>query len=87
MPNYKNAAVFHQLPADGNFDTTHLPGQITPFSGIYKCQSCGFEAVSTKGNPLPPERACSSHHIQWIGYRGKVTWRLVAAAIHVGKNA
>lgn len=87
MPNYKDGAVFNRLSNDGNFDTIHWPGQITPFSGIYKCQSCGFEAVSTKGNPLPPERACANHHSQWRGYQGTVSWRLVAAAIHVGSNA
>jgi len=87
MPNYKDGSVFHQLPADANFDKIHLPGQATPYSGIYRCQSCGFECVSTKGHPLPPERGCSEHSITWIGYRGQVTWKLVAAAVHVGRNA
>lgn len=87
MPNYKDGSVFSQLPNDSNFDTIHYPGQITPFSGIYKCRSCGFECVSTKGHTLPPERACSNHHPQWRIYTGTVSWRLVAAAIHVTSNA
>jgi len=87
MPNYKDGSVFNQLPSDGNFDTIHPPGQTAPFSGIYRCQSCGFEAVSTKGNALPPEYVCSVHHPQWKGCSGAVSWRLVAAAIHVRKNA
>jgi hypothetical protein len=87
MPNYKDGSVFNHRPTDGNFDTIHLPGQITPFSGIYKCQSCGFECVSTKGHPLPPESVCSSHHPQWRAYSSAVSWRLVAAAIHVTANA
>jgi hypothetical protein len=87
MPNYKNPAVFNQLPNDTNFDTIHWPGQLAPFSGIYKCQSCGFECVSTKNHPLPPERACSAHSVEWRGHSGAVSWRLVAAAIHVSANA
>jgi hypothetical protein len=87
MPNYKDSAVFNQRPTDGNFDTIHLPGQPTPFSGIYKCRSCGFECVSTKGNPLPPERSCINHSYQWRVQAGEVRWRLVAAAIHATANA
>jgi hypothetical protein len=87
MPNYKDGSLFRQLPTDSNFDTIHFPGQTTPFSGIYKCQACGFECVSTKGHPLPPERMCANHHPQWKVYAGTVSWRLVAAAIHVKLNA
>lgn len=87
MPNYKNGAVFNQLPNDTNFDQIHMPGQLTPFSGIYRCTNCGFEAVSTKGNPLPTEMFCNLHHQQWRASSGWVRWQLVAAAIHVSKNA
>lgn len=87
MPNYKDGSVFNHLPSDPNFDTIHLPGHLTPFSGIYRCQSCGFECVSTKGHTLPPERACDLHHREWKVFTGVVSWRLVAAAIHVTKNA
>ena len=87
MPNYKDPTVFTQLPNDPNFDTVHQPGQVTPFSGIYKCRSCGFECASVKGFPLPTQRDCSAHHPQWKVYAGTVSWRLVAAAIHITKNA
>jgi len=87
MPNYKDGSVFNQLPNDPNFDTIHAPGQTTPFSGIYKCRSCGFECVSVKGKPLPPEYGCSGHHPLWKVSSGAVSWRLVAAAIHVTANA
>jgi hypothetical protein len=91
MPNYKDGSVFGHLPNDTNFDTIHRPGQRTPFSGIYRCQNCGFEAVSTHGHPLPPETSCFQHGTQhgtnWSGAYGTVTWKLVAAAIHIRANA
>ena len=87
MPNYKDGSVFNQRPTDGNFDTIHSPGQITPFSGIYKCQSCGFECASVVGNTLPPESWCSYHHPKWNATATQVRWKLVAAAVHVNKNA
>ena len=87
MPNYKDGAFFGHRPTDHNFDTLYSPGQTTPFSGIYRCKSCGFEAVSTKGHTLPPERFCSSHSLEWKGKTGLVNWHLVAAAIHITGNA
>jgi hypothetical protein len=87
MPNYKDGSVFNQLVADPNFDIIHPPGQIAPFSGIYKCVNCGFEAVSTHGNHLPPETNCASHSAQWPNVYGNVRWKLVAAAIHINRNA
>lgn len=87
MPNYKDGKFFNQLPNDGNFDSIHLPGQRAPFSGIYRCTNCGFEAVSTKNNTLPPEQYCHQHSPAWTGSFGSVSWQLVAAAIHIKKNA
>jgi hypothetical protein len=87
MPNFKDASYFNQLPNDGNFDVIYLPGQPTPFSGIYKCTSCGFEAVSTRLHPLPPEVSCLNHSPSWRAAHGTVRWKLVAAAIHVTRNA
>lgn len=87
MPNYKDGSVFRQLPQDGNFDALHAPGGIAPFSGIYKCTSCGFEAVSTAGHRLPPEAYCHMHGNRWPNSFGNVMWKLVAAAIHVKANA
>jgi len=87
MPNYKNGAFFHQLPQDSNFDMTYPPGHLAPFSGIYRCTSCGFEAVSTAGNTLPPTRSCISHSVRWRCAHGDVRWQLVAAAVHVSQNA
>jgi hypothetical protein len=87
MPNYKNPAVFNQLPNDMNFDLICKPGQPTPYSGIYRCTSCGFEIVSTKAHPLPPTEICPNHSQGWRCAHGPVRWQLVAAAIHVTINA
>lgn len=87
MPNYKNLAFFSQLPTDTNFDKIHKPGEPTPYSGIYRCISCGFEVVSTQDHPLPPTETCPNHSQGWKCQHGVVRWQLVAAAVHVSKNA
>lgn len=41
------------------------PGELAPKSGIYRCLSCGYEAVSSENEPLPPQHSeCSN--TQWI---------------------
>jgi hypothetical protein len=87
MPSFLNAGHFNQRTDDSNFIKTHEPGSITPFSGIYRCVSCGFEVVSTKGHPLPPTKICPNHSASWKCDHGPVRWQLVAAAIHVSSNA
>jgi hypothetical protein len=62
-----NPPVFHAL---------HQPGQKTLFSGIYRCTSCGWEAVSTMGHPLPPQNAQHRHGLP-------ILWQLVAASRHI----
>ncbi|CAN5720086.1 hypothetical protein BH11PSE1_BH11PSE1_16850 [soil metagenome] len=57
------------------FHTVHHPGEATPFSGIYRCLSCGLEAVSTKGHPLPPQHFRHRHPLP-------IHWQLVAASRH-----
>jgi hypothetical protein len=61
--------------SEPRFDPAHLPGVLTPHSGIYKCQGCGCEIVSMAGDPLPP----SSHHQHSLG-QGGFAWRLIVAA-------
>lgn len=85
MPNYKYNKFFHKNNSKA-FDAVHSPGDIAPSSGIFKCEACGFEAVSTKGNPLPPATDCRTHDKAWKCEKGEVSWRLVAAAIHVRKG-
>jgi hypothetical protein len=81
MPNYKDAKYLKENTSAA-FDTILKPGQITPNSGIYRCDACGFEASSTEGHPLPPAESCSHHGGRWKCSVGQVRWRLVAAAIH-----
>ena len=86
MPNYKNANLFFQRN-DTDFDLIYNPGTRTPWSGIYKCASCGYEIVSIQGAPLPPTMVCPQHSPRWQCNHGPVRWQLVAAAIHVTANA
>lgn len=58
------------------FAPTYRPGARTPFSGIYRCATCGHEAVSTMGHPLPPQHLAHRHALP-------ILWRLVVAATHV----
>jgi hypothetical protein len=82
MPNYKDSTYFHERSSSG-FDKIYKPGTPTPTSGIYRCESCGFEAVSTAGHPLPPTETCPQHNpTMWPCKHGLVRWKLVAAAIH-----
>jgi hypothetical protein len=82
MPNYKYGKFFGENQSD-TFDQLLPPGTVTPASGIYRCETCGFEAVSTLGHPLPPTVTCPNHDRQWKCNHGLVRWRLVAAAVHV----
>ena len=61
--------------SDPKFDPAHAPGAITPDSGIYKCQGCGIEILSTAGDPLPPP----SHHQHSLA-QVYIGWRLIVAA-------
>lgn len=57
------------------FEPLYHPGTVTPYSGIYRCVSCGWEAVSTAGHPLPPQ---TIHHRHGL----PILWQLVAGARH-----
>lgn len=73
MAIYKNKnyleASNHQA-----FDQIHTPGTTTPYSGIYRCEGCGVNEVSTQGHPLPPQ----NHHQHNLGL-GAIRWRLIVA--------
>lgn len=70
MTYFKHSQFFTEDKSNA-FDQINTPGTATPYSGIYRCEICGHEAVSTKGHPLPPE-----HHPCYQRTR----WRLVAAS-------
>ena len=54
------------------FDKVYEPGISAPSSGIYRCEGCGREAVSTITHPLPPQ----NHHEHTVA-QGKIRWRLI----------
>ena len=85
MPNYKDKKYFRENDG-GAFDEIHTPGSPILNSGIFRCESCGFEVASIKDAPLPPTKICLDHSSKWPCDHGPVRWRLVAAAIHWRKQ-
>lgn len=75
--NRKYPQFLHQRD-HATFDLILDPGTITPDSGIYRCITCGWEAVSTAGHPLPPQ----NHHQHRSDHQGGVRWVLNVAAAH-----
>jgi hypothetical protein len=73
MANYKYPTYLNQSN-NSAFDQLHSPGVHTPHSGIYRCEVCGENEVSTYGHPLPPQ----NHHQHNFG-AGPIRWRLIAA--------
>lgn len=73
MAVYKYSQYLQQLNHQA-FDEIHHPGNATPYSGIYRCEGCGKNEVSTQGHPLPPQ----NHH-QHSPNQGAIRWRLVVA--------
>jgi hypothetical protein len=41
-----------------HWDASYSPGDIVPYSGIYRCRACGKEITSNGGDPFPPQ----NHH-------------------------
>lgn len=70
---YGNFLVQSQSTA---YDTLYHPGVATPDSGIYRCEVCGWEVVSERGKPFPPQ----NHHTHPM--REPIQWRLVVFAQH-----
>lgn len=73
MAQYKDARFLKQN-TNAVFDVLHLPGAMTPFSGIYRCAVCGREDVSVFGKPLPPQ----NHH-QHSPLQGPIKWQLIVS--------
>lgn len=73
MANYKYPRFLNQSNHQA-FDTVIHPGHATPHSGIYRCEGCGENIVSTRHHPLPPQ----NHHQHTLA-QGAVRWRLIAA--------
>lgn len=73
MANYKYPKYLSQSDHKA-FDEIHEPGHIAPHSGIYRCEGCGLNDVSTHGHHLPPQ----NHHQHNPGV-GRIRWRLIVA--------
>ena len=75
MALYKYDQLFKKLD-NAEFDKLYPPAAYTPWSGIYRCEGCGKEAVSTHTHPLPPQ----NHH-QHTVVQGNIRWRLVVTDV------
>jgi hypothetical protein len=66
------------LRPDGGdaFDQLYHPATLAPLSGIFRCNVCGHEAVSTRGHRLPPQ----DHHVH--PQRQPILWRLAVMSDH-----
>jgi len=73
MANYKYGNYLNQSNHQV-FDQILTPGSHTPHSGIYRCEGCGVNEVSTYSHPLPPQ----NHH-QHTAAQGAVRWKLIVA--------
>jgi hypothetical protein len=71
MASYKYSKYL-QPSNHSAFDAIHSAGHLAPYSGIYRCEGCGREVVSTSGKHLPPQ----NHH-QHSYAQGNIRWRLV----------
>lgn len=58
--------------SDEKFDKYHHPGELTPYSGVYRCVACDKEVTSVHLHPLPPQ----NHHQHEPG-KGPIRWQLV----------
>jgi hypothetical protein len=75
MAQYKHASYLENHDSEA-FDRLHGPGDVTPHSGIYRCEGCGREIASNLGNPLPSQNG--TQHDPSI--HGTVRWRMIVHA-------
>ena len=73
MATYKDGKYLTQLN-HAAFDTITPVGHTAPYSGIYRCEGCGHEIVSTYGHVLPPQ-----NHPQHSPLQGQIRWRLIVS--------
>lgn len=71
MADYRYDTIM-QHSQDDIFNTLYHPAATTPYSGIYRCEICGREAVSIVDRELP-----SQNHHQHDPGQGPIRWRLI----------
>jgi hypothetical protein len=76
MALYKYVQYLKQSQ-DGSFDAIHHPGNITQHSGVYRCEVCGWEVVSERNKPFPPQ----NHHTHPT--MQPIQWKMVVYAQHL----
>jgi hypothetical protein len=74
MAQYKYSNYLNQSDHSA-YDTLYKPGDNCPNSGVYRCEECGHEIASNKGNPLPPQ----NHHQHAAGV-GPIRWKMIVFA-------
>lgn len=75
MAQYKYSKYLTQSD-NTEYDATNNPGATCNNSGIYRCEGCGDEIASNKGNPFPPQ----NHHQHAVGSI-PIKWKLIVFAI------
>lgn len=75
MAQYKHIQYLQQNN-HAEFDAIYSQGMTCANSGIYRCEGCGDEIASNKGNPLPPQ----NHH-QHSPAQGAIRWKLIVFAV------
>ena len=78
---HKYGAYLTQSSEADTFEKVYHPSTTTPLSGIYRCMTCGREAVSTADHPLQAQ----NHH-QHAQRQGAILWRLIVFADHRPKS-
>ena len=74
MAQYKY--IEYLIESDNSaYDSVFNPGESCLNSGIYRCETCGDEIASNKGNPFPPQ----NHH-QHPSNSGPIKWKLIVFA-------
>jgi hypothetical protein len=82
MPFYSNEKVFEKCDQT-YFGKKLLPGSAINRTGIYRCESCGFETIRRAYETLPQEHLCEWHNRGLWSAEGKSVgfWRLVALVL------
>ena len=75
MAFYQNGNILQHI-TNAAFDAIHKPGESVPYSGIYHCEHCNEQIVSTFGNPFPPQ----NHHQH--DQSQPIRWRLIVIPKH-----
>lgn len=76
MAWYKYSQYLQASGSDA-YDRVFSPGEIAPWSGIYRCTTCHTEAACNQNQPLPPQ----THHVH-VQSLGPIRWTLIVYAEH-----